>query len=67
TATWCAVGINLGVALIAVVVSHFAPYTPSASDVSTSDAPAATKSISPVLISIALSGLCALAAEVVIE
>ena len=65
TATWCAVGINLGVALVAVVVSRFAPYAPTPSDPAVKTGSSPAPPVSPVLISIALSGLCALAAEVV--
>ncbi|MEO7414932.1 MAG: fused MFS/spermidine synthase [Opitutaceae bacterium] len=64
TATWCAVAINLAVAVLAVLLARRAPYTAQ------EESPISRESsLTPgsrfVLVSIALSGLCALAAEVI--
>lgn len=64
TATWCAVAINVGVALFALLLATRAAYAPTAEDRA-----AGARSLAPggrfVLLSIGLSGLCALGAEVV--
>ncbi len=67
TATFVAVGLNLAVALISYALAATLPYqapTPAASEsISTTPAPAASNR--SVYVTIALSGLCALGAEVV--
>ncbi len=62
TATYTAVAINAGVALLAFVIAPRAPYEAPAP---AAPVAAATHGSGPVLVSIALSGFCALAAEVI--
>jgi spermidine synthase len=64
TATWCAVGINVAVALLALVLARRAPYTGTEENKKSSNNEM-TAGSRFVLVSIGLSGLCALAAEVV--
>jgi spermidine synthase len=63
TATYAAVAINGGVALLAFVLAPYATYEPPAVD--SAPAPEKAPNATPVLVSIALSGFCALAAEVI--
>jgi spermidine synthase len=77
TATGCAIAFNLIVALLALLIARRAPYSPTspstdlrpASDsnlpVSPSPRPPVSAAPTPVYFSIALSGLCALGAEVI--
>ena len=70
-ATWCAAALNLTVALLAVALAAFAPHhAPSPLSVSPSSASpdsstSSDSSAFPVFLTIGLSGLCALGAEVV--
>ena len=65
-ATYVAAGLNIFVALVAVAVAKVSPYrsTPESATFKATDITPA-RSAAPVLISIGLSGFCALAAEVV--
>jgi spermidine synthase len=68
TATYWAVGLNAGVALIAFVLAQFQPGTagvPPANPAEADRAPAAPELRPAVLVTLGLSGFCALAAEVV--
>jgi spermidine synthase len=64
TATWCAVGINAGVALLGLALSRLVPdragVVPDSAPGGETAAPSRA-----ILVAIALSGFCALAAEVV--
>lgn len=64
TATWCAVALNVGVAVLALILAQRSEYRPKENRASPS-ADASVPGHRYVLVSIALSGLCALAAEVV--
>jgi spermidine synthase len=67
TATWAAVALNVTVALLASILSAFAPFAetvPAPTDAAADQLP--TRSASAmILVAIGLSGLCALGAEVV--
>jgi spermidine synthase len=62
TATYVAVGINAAVAIVGLRLAKSAPYKSAAADSTKKDAPAGTGAIYVV---IAISGLCALGAEVI--
>jgi spermidine synthase len=65
TTTFCAVGINLVVAVAALALARSTTYQPETRAAAPRERTAATNGASLVLVSIALSGLCALAAEVI--
>jgi spermidine synthase len=72
-ATYCAVGLNSGIALIAFALAHYAPdlagppgsASVAPAKINSGGGPAAPGTSRLVLITIGLSGFCALAAEVV--
>ena len=66
TATYCAVALNVIVALLALMIARFAPYQPVPTpEVAPAPAPGRSQTSGPVLLSIGISGFCALASEVI--
>lgn len=66
TATYCAVALNVIVALLALFIARFAPYQPAPTpEVASTPVPARSQTSGPVLLSIGISGFCALASEVI--
>ena len=66
TATYCAVALNVIVALLALMIARFAPYQPVPTpEVTPAPAPGRSQTSGPVLLSIGISGFCALASEVI--
>lgn len=68
TATWCAVGLNLAVALLALALASVAPAPlpgPPPARPSVTRASAVADSDRTILLTLALSGFCALGAEVI--
>lgn len=65
TATWCAVALNVAVALIALGVAKGSPYAPAETAGDNTRSALAAPEARFVLVAIGLSGLCALASEVI--
>ena len=65
TATYCAVAINVAVALVALAVAAAAPYRAADTSTASGGAVGPTAGTWSVLVTIGLSGLCALGAEVI--
>jgi spermidine synthase len=66
TATYCAVALNVIVALLALMIARFAPDQPVPTpEVAPAPAPGRSQTSGPVLLSIGISGFCALASEVI--
>lgn len=65
TATWVAVALNCAVALLALALASRAPHTAPSTSFESSPSPQSPASSPPVFVAIALSGLCALGAEVI--
>ena len=66
TATYCAVALNVIVALLALMIARFAPYQPVPTpEVAPAPARGRSQTSGPVLLSIGISGFCALASEVI--
>ncbi|MEO5961461.1 MAG: fused MFS/spermidine synthase, partial [Opitutaceae bacterium] len=68
TATYCAVALNVAVALLALALSRSARYSPASeilSPLASESVAGSPAGIAPLLVTIGISGLCALAAEVI--